>query len=73
MINLLGEKNYDGPVIFQNIDKVLAMKGVYIHLYGKKFTRHFRKMGHVTVTGNSMEEARTKAMEVKKLLRVISE
>ncbi len=73
MINLLGEKNYDGPVIYQNIDKVLAMKGVYIHLYGKKFTRHFRKMGHVTVTGSSMEEARTKAMEVKKLLRVISE
>ena len=73
MVNLLGEINYDGPAVYQNIDQVLSMEGVYIHLYGKKFTRPFRKMGHVTVTAKSMEEARSKAMEVKKLLRVISE
>ncbi len=73
MVNLLGEKNYDGPAIYLNIEKVLSMEGVYIHLYGKKFTRPFRKMGHVTVTAKSMEEARNKAIEVKKNLRVISE
>jgi 5-(carboxyamino)imidazole ribonucleotide synthase len=73
MVNLLGEKNYDGPVYFKNIEETLAIDGVYIHLYGKKFTRPFRKMGHVTVTGKNIEEARTKAMKVKKLLKVISE
>lgn len=73
MVNLLGEKNYEGPAVYKNIDQVLAMEGVYIHLYGKKFTRPFRKMGHVTITGKSMEEARRKALQVKKLLKVISE
>ena len=73
MVNLLGEKNYDGPAIYLNIDHVLSMEGVYIHLYGKKFTRPFRKMGHVTVTDKSIEEARKKAIEIKKILRVISE
>ena len=73
MVNLLGEKNYEGHAVYKNIDQVLAMEGVYIHLYGKKFTRPFRKMGHVTITGKSMEEARRKAIEVKKLLKVISE
>ena len=73
MVNLLGEKNYEGPAIYQNLDKVLAMEGVYVHLYGKKFTRSFRKMGHVTVKGKTIEEAKKKAMEVKKLLKVISE
>jgi 5-(carboxyamino)imidazole ribonucleotide synthase len=73
MVNLLGEKNYDGLVVYQNIDQVLAMKGVYVHLYGKKFTRPFRKMGHVTVTGSNIDEAKEKAIQVKKLLKVISE
>ena len=73
MVNLLGEKNYDGPAIYLNIDQVLSMEGVYIHLYGKKFTRPFRKMGHVTVTDKSIEAARKKAIEIKKILRVISE
>lgn len=72
MVNLLGEKNYEGLAVYENIDKVLAMEGVHVHLYGKKFTRPFRKMGHVTVTGKNMEEARRKALHVKKLLRVIS-
>ncbi len=73
MVNLLGEKNYEGQAVYQNLDQVLDMEGVYIHLYGKKFTRPFRKMGHVTVKGKTIEEAKMKAMEVKKLLRVISE
>lgn len=73
MVNLLGEKNYEGVAIYQSIDEVLAIEGVYIHLYGKKFTRPFRKMGHVTITGKSREEALSKALLVKKILKVISE
>ena len=73
MVNLLGEKNFEGPVIYKNIEQVLSMEDVHIHLYGKKFTRPFRKMGHVTLTGKNMDEVRKKAIQVKELLKVISE
>jgi 5-(carboxyamino)imidazole ribonucleotide synthase len=73
MVNLIGEKNYDGPVIYKSMNEILEMEEVHIHLYGKKFTRPFRKMGHVTITGNTIDEAKEKAVQVKKILKVISE
>jgi 5-(carboxyamino)imidazole ribonucleotide synthase len=51
----------------------MSMEGVHIHLYGKKFTRPFRKMGHVTVTAKSITEAKETARKVKELLKVDSE
>jgi 5-(carboxyamino)imidazole ribonucleotide synthase len=73
MVNLLGEKSFEGPVAYQSMEEVLKMPGVHVHLYGKKFTRPFRKMGHVTVLGSSITEAKEKATIVKKLLKVVSE
>ena len=37
-----------GKVIYENMDKILHIDGVTPHIYGKKETRPFRKMGHVT-------------------------
>jgi 5-(carboxyamino)imidazole ribonucleotide synthase len=73
MVNLLGEKNYEGIAVYDGIEKALALSGVYIHLYGKKFTRPFRKMGHVTVTAPTLNEAKEKALIVKRMLKVVSE
>jgi 5-(carboxyamino)imidazole ribonucleotide synthase len=73
MVNLLGEKGHDGTALYQNIEETLSIPGVYVHLYGKKFTRPFRKMGHVTVTGKTKDDAVSKALQVKKLLKVISD
>lgn len=72
MINLLGEKNYEGLAVFQSFEEAMTMEGVYIHLYGKKYTRPFRKMGHVTVTGKNKEEVKNKALKIKNMLKVIS-
>lgn len=71
MVNLVGEVGYSGEVIYQNIEKVLAMKGVTPHIYGKKMTRAFRKMGHVTIVDKDVEKARATAKEVKRTIRVI--
>lgn len=73
MINLLGEKGYEGAAAYSGIEKVLSMSGVHIHLYGKERTKPFRKMGHVTITAATASEAREKALKVKDLLKVISE
>ncbi len=72
MVNLVGEEGFSGDVIYQNIEKILEMKGVTPHIYGKKQTRPFRKMGHVTIVNNNLTEARNIAEEVKNTIRVIS-
>jgi 5-(carboxyamino)imidazole ribonucleotide synthase len=70
MINLLGEPGYEGPVRYEGLTDAMGIDGVKIHLYGKKITRPFRKMGHVTVLASSVEEARQKAQMVKQKLKV---
>lgn len=72
MINLLGEKGYEGNAVYSGIEETLSMSGVHVHLYGKEKTKSFRKMGHVTITGSTPQEAREKALKVKELLKVIS-
>jgi 5-(carboxyamino)imidazole ribonucleotide synthase len=73
MVNLLGEKDYSGHAVYEGLEKIIAIDGVHVHLYGKKLTRPFRKMGHVTCLADSLEEAMIKAKFVKETLRVISQ
>lgn len=72
MINLLGEKGHEGVARYEGLEKILAIEGVYVHLYGKKYTKPFRKMGHVTVVDQNREQAIAKANQVKETLKVIS-
>lgn len=72
MVNLVGAEGYLGEVVYENIEDILKMKGVTPHLYGKKITKPFRKMGHVTIVNQDILEARKIAEEVKNTVRVIS-
>ncbi|MBP93572.1 MAG: 5-(carboxyamino)imidazole ribonucleotide synthase [Flavobacteriaceae bacterium] len=73
MVNLVGAENHTGNVVYKNIETIMGMDGVTPHIYGKKQTRPFRKMGHVTIVSDSISEARKIAEEVKKAIQVISE
>ncbi len=72
MINLLGEPGYEGKVRYEGLTECMAVEGVKIHLYGKKITKPFRKMGHITVLAPSIDEAKSKADFVKQKMKVIS-
>ncbi len=72
MVNLVGDEGHTGDVVYENIEKIMAMDGVTPHIYGKKETRPFRKMGHVTIVNEDIAEARKVAEEVKKSIKVIS-
>ncbi len=72
MLNLLGEPGHRGPVRYAGLENCLGLDGVYIHLYGKAITSPYRKMGHVTVTGATVELALAKARFVKENLKVLS-
>ncbi|HVD98475.1 MAG TPA: 5-(carboxyamino)imidazole ribonucleotide synthase [Cytophagaceae bacterium] len=70
MINLLGEAGFSGPSCYEGLDEALQIEGVYVHLYGKKTTKPFRKMGHVTIADPNMDSLKQKVKKVKDLLKV---
>lgn len=70
MVNLLGEPGFTGDVIVEGMDEALSEKGVYIHLYGKKTTKPFRKMGHVTILEEDLSALKSKAAKIKDTLKI---
>ncbi|MEC3878322.1 5-(carboxyamino)imidazole ribonucleotide synthase [Parapedobacter sp. 10938] len=72
MVNLLGEAGHEGLAHYEGIEDILAMEGVYLHLYGKKFTKPFRKMGHVCIVNEDREQAIAVAREVQQILKVVT-
>jgi 5-(carboxyamino)imidazole ribonucleotide synthase len=72
MVNLVGEDGFSGDVVYENIEKILSWNGVTPHIYGKKQTRPFRKMGHVTIVNEDIDKARKIAEDVKNTIKVIS-
>ncbi len=72
MVNLVGAEGYSGAVVYHGMESILNIAGVSPHIYGKKDTRPFRKMGHVTVVHQDMNEARQIAEKVKQTIKVIS-
>lgn len=65
MLNLLGDIWANGPPDWA---AVLALPGAHLHLYGKAQARAGRKMGHLTITAASPEQARAVALQAAHLL-----
>lgn len=72
MVNLLGEDGYAGEAKYKGMEEVMKISGVHVHLYGKKKTKPFRKMGHVTIVDADVESLKKKANFVKETLKVIA-
>lgn len=72
MVNLVGAEGFSGHVVYENMEAIMNLEGVTPHIYGKKQTRPFRKMGHVTIVNEDLNEARRIAEEVKNTIKVIS-
>ncbi|PWL29985.1 5-(carboxyamino)imidazole ribonucleotide synthase [uncultured Roseivirga sp.] len=70
MVNVLGEDGFTGDAKYEGMSEVIAKSGVHVHLYGKKLTKPFRKMGHITVSDQDMNELREKVNFVKSTLKV---
>ncbi|GGW23999.1 5-(carboxyamino)imidazole ribonucleotide synthase [Arenibacter certesii] len=73
MVNLVGAEGHTGDVEYQNMEEILKQDGVTPHIYGKKQTRPFRKMGHVTIVNPDIVKAREIAELVKNTIKVISQ
>jgi 5-(carboxyamino)imidazole ribonucleotide synthase len=60
MINILGENRAPRPAAPSGVEAAQALGG-HVHLYGKRETRFDRKMGHITVLGDTVEETLARA------------
>lgn len=72
MVNILGAKKQEGIATYEGMADCLAMPGVHIHLYGKRNTKPFRKMGHATVCRPTLSETIETARKVASTLTVSS-
>jgi 5-(carboxyamino)imidazole ribonucleotide synthase len=72
MVNLLGEPGFQGLARYEGLEDVMKIAGVHVHLYGKRMTKPFRKMGHVTIVDEDSESLKRKASFVKQTLKVIA-
>lgn len=70
MVNLLGEEGYEGLALYQGFEAIAKLPGVHVHLYGKRVTKPFRKMGHVTIVDSNIERLRETTQLVKQTLKV---
>jgi len=73
MINILGIDGYSGPYTFSGIRDTLEIPGLKLHFYGKIVTKPQRKLGHMTITAESIEEALEKSETARKALIVESD
>jgi len=73
MANLLGEPGFEGRPVIRGLNETLAIPGVSVHFYGKAVTKPFRKMGHVTVVDQDIEQAWQKAEQAKSKLAIEGE
>ncbi|MFP4293150.1 MAG: 5-(carboxyamino)imidazole ribonucleotide synthase [Cyclobacteriaceae bacterium] len=70
MVNLLGEDGFTGLARLEGLEETLAIEGAKVHLYGKKMTKPFRKMGHVTIVDQDKQKLKEKVQQVKQSLKI---
>ena len=73
MLNILGDVWFAGNSATAQTppwDQVLALPGAHLHLYGKKDAKKGRKMGHLTITGATVEAVQTTTAKAAQILGI---
>lgn len=72
MVNLIGAENEIGDAKIENIDQMLNLPGTYLHWYAKSETRPGRKMGHITILNDDLDELKKNIDFVNKTIKVVA-
>ncbi len=70
MRNILGEEGSEGYSVVDGADEALSIQGVTLHVYGKEKSKPKRKMGHITATAKTLEEAEKNADLAKSFVKI---
>jgi 5-(carboxyamino)imidazole ribonucleotide synthase len=71
MVNILGSANHSGPYAIKGLKNLLSIQGVKLHIYGKIISNPRRKLGHITVTANTVEQALSRAKRARKMIKLV--
>jgi 5-(carboxyamino)imidazole ribonucleotide synthase len=72
MVNILGEEGHTGEAEVVGLQEVLEINNAFPFFYGKKETKPFRKMGHVSILASDFENLKEKVNFVQNNLKVIA-
>jgi 5-(carboxyamino)imidazole ribonucleotide synthase len=72
MVNILGNERVKGPYSIRGLTTLLSVPGVKLYVYGKKTSSPGRKLGHITATGKTVEEAYIRATKAKNGLELVA-
>jgi 5-(carboxyamino)imidazole ribonucleotide synthase len=70
MSNILGSSYWQGPYRIKGLKKFFSIHGTTFHLYGKKISKPNRKIGHITVTASTLQDALVNAKKAKTVLKL---
>jgi 5-(carboxyamino)imidazole ribonucleotide synthase len=65
MVNILGNEGSNGSYTITGLRRLLSVPGVKLYIYGKKTSKPGRKLGHITATGSTVEEALMRAEKAR--------
>lgn len=71
MVNILGPDGLDGPYAVDGLDRLFAIPGVKLYIYGKKISKPRRKLGHITATGRTARQALERATKARQAIRLV--
>ena len=73
MLNILGDVWFPAGATEAQTppwDQILALPGAHLHLYGKKDAKKGRKMGHLTLTGTTIEAVQATTAQAAQILGI---
>jgi 5-(carboxyamino)imidazole ribonucleotide synthase len=73
MVNIVGAEGASGDVKIIGLEAVLAQGNIFPYFYGKKTTKPFRKMGHVSILENNFETLKEKINFVQENLIITAQ
>jgi 5-(carboxyamino)imidazole ribonucleotide synthase len=71
MLNLLGPDNGSGTYKISGLKELFTIPGLKLHVYGKKISKPRRKLGHITITSQTVEEAISRAERARNTVKII--
>lgn len=71
MVNILGSEHHNGTYKIEGLRKLMSIPGIKLHIYGKKISKPRRKLGHITVTAQNVQEAIFRAERAKRTIKVV--
>jgi len=69
MLNILGPNDYVGPAKYPWLPEILKIKGVKPHIYGKKTSKPYRKLGHINIIHQNDLSLVTNLNKVKSIIK----